>query len=77
MEKMFSAGKIVFLVVEKTIGVSPKLFSEAEKLFFASENSFFITKKIVGEAPTVNCEKPEVAHAHNALWKQMKQQALQ
>jgi hypothetical protein len=49
---MFSVFKIVIFLVEKTIGESPKLFSEAEIIFFASVKSFSMTQKIVSEAPT-------------------------
>jgi hypothetical protein len=49
---MLSAFQIIFLVVQKTIGVSPKHFSEAEKLFFATEKCFCLTEKMFSEAPT-------------------------
>jgi len=46
---MFSAGEIIILFVEKTIGASWKLFSEAELIIQKSAKAFSLNEKTAGK----------------------------
>jgi hypothetical protein len=47
-ETLFWRSKIMFFLVQTTIGASPTLFSEAATIFFESEISFSIRLKNLG-----------------------------